>query len=444
MATGIAVTDVPSAEAAVTSSAQADARAMLNSGRLTFGHPEPRAQIEAYASGVERVNPNTGRPCNINKVLLGALKRVVVDRGISIQMTSLNRWCEGIEGGPYSFHSLRGGGHAVDVGSVNGVLSTGAKATDLTYIRAMAAELPAPAGLGQLNCGQNVSLPGGWVRFDDGCNHVHIEYRGDDVAGSSPPAQPSTTDRSFSITTGGTLQGKTSLYAPVVNLRSDIVAVDADLNTVAAVDSSGTVWVQTGGFDAPWVGLASGAKDVAVDGQRFVVLHKDGTVTAKDGLYSTEWTTQLGGATQIDAADGRIGVVADGTLFVKDGNLWSAWTNQLSGVTDFSLDGNRIGVVAGGVGYVKEGTLWDGWVTMAGASRIEVAGNRVGIISGGTLQVKEGNLWQPWVAQSSADDFALAPDRIALRAGQSIHLKNGNLYESWIGAYSTSRDVELN
>ncbi|NLP85444.1 hypothetical protein HF576_16475 [Microbacterium sp. CFH 90308] len=167
--------------AAVDPLAQANAQAMLQSGRLTFGHPEPQAQIQAYANGVERINPNTGRACNINDVLLQALKTVVVDRGIAISISSLNRWCEN-SGSTTSWHYRNGGGHAVDVNRVNGVASTGGTAQDRVYINAMTSVLPAPAGLGQYGCpGHTVTVPSGWVQFPDSCNHNHIEYRGPDV-----------------------------------------------------------------------------------------------------------------------------------------------------------------------------------------------------------------------------------------------------------------------
>lgn len=259
------------------------------------------------------------------------------------------------------------------------------------------------------------------------------------------PGLSAGTDRSFSITTAGSLEGKLGMYEPVVHLRDNIVAVDADGTTVAAVDSAGSVWVQQGNFTNGWVGLASNAIDVAVDGDRYVVLHADGTVRAKDGLYSTTWTNQLGGATQIDAADGRIGVLAGGTLFVKEGNLWADWTNQLGGVTDFALDGNRIGVVAGGMAHVKEGNLWDSWVPMAGASQIELSGDRIALRSGTTVNVKEGTLWAGWETVAPyADDVALSGDRIAVRSGGSVLIKAGPLSATWNGAYANSAQIALN
>lgn len=260
------------------------------------------------------------------------------------------------------------------------------------------------------------------------------------------PSTPAVTDRSFSITTAGTLQGKTGMYEPVVDLRSNITAMDADGTTVAAVDTSGNVWVQQGSFSNGWVGLMGGAKDVAVDGDRFVVLGIDGTVWAKDGLYSTTWTNQLSGVTQIDAADGRLGVLKDNILFVKEGNLWTDWTNQAGGVTNFSLDGNRIGIISGNVAYVKEGNLWSSWVTMLAGTRLDLEGNRVAVLGGdGALVVKEGNLWESWttVTGPGLTDFSLSGNRIAVVSGGSVLIKTGPVNAGWVGAYSNSVKVDL-
>ncbi|MGC5224834.1 hypothetical protein ACPW96_19890 [Micromonospora sp. DT81.3] len=180
----------PARAAEVDPAAQANAQALLASGRLTFGWSSPQSQVEAYAEGYEYVNPLTNRPCNLNDVLLDALKKVVVDHGFSIRVSSLNRWCEGSE--PtiwWQYHIVNGGGHAIDIVRVNGVPSTGATPQDVALIRSLASVLPVPAGVGQYNCGQNFSLPTGWTRFNDTCDHLHVEYRGADV----PPREVSAT-----------------------------------------------------------------------------------------------------------------------------------------------------------------------------------------------------------------------------------------------------------
>lgn len=51
--------------------------------------------MRAYANGVEHIDARTNRSCNLNDVLLDALKKVVVDQSFSLRISSLNRWCEG-------------------------------------------------------------------------------------------------------------------------------------------------------------------------------------------------------------------------------------------------------------------------------------------------------------------------------------------------------------
>lgn len=200
-----------------------------------------------------------------------------------------------------------------------------------------------------------------------------------------------------------------------------------------------------GGWGAGWVGLASNAANVAIDGDRFVVLHRDGTVTAKDGLYSTEWTTQIAGASMIAASDNRIGVLVGGTLHVKEGNLWSGWTNQASGVTSFDLDGNRIGIVGNGAqASVKEGTLWSSWVPMASAEQIRLAPNRVGLLRGGMLNVKEGNLYEAWrQLATGVNQFEMSGARIGITQGGSGRLLSGALDSGFVGAYGNTASIHL-
>lgn len=190
-ATLLAGEPTPARAASVAPTAQTNAKLLLDSGRMTFGSTSPQAQMQAYANGVEYVHPRTGRSCNINDVLLDALRKVVVDQGFSIRVISLNRWCEGSEASAWwQYHIVNGGGHAIDLIRVNGVASTGASPQDVEFVRALANVLPTPAGVGQLNCGQNFTLPSGWTRFSDACDHLHLEYRGADVPVSAVTPSP--------------------------------------------------------------------------------------------------------------------------------------------------------------------------------------------------------------------------------------------------------------
>lgn len=442
--TSMLVPTAASAATAVPAGTQAVAQQIINSGRLV-GTGEAYAQIQAYASGTMRSHQigDQSRDCQIDPVILQALRTVTVDKGFTIRVTSINRWCidQRTASGTNSYHWRDRGGHAVDIDQVNGVAATGNTSQDRALISAMFSALPGPAGLGQLNCRGSLPVPSGWVQFDDACNHNHFEYRGGPI---SVPIDD--LDRSFSIATDGTLQGKTGMYQPVVSLRSNIVAVDVDGTTTAAVDSSGNVWVQQGDFTNGWVGLAGGAIDVAVDGERFVVLKSDGTVIAKDGLYSTTWLTQLGGVQKIDAANGRLGVLQGGHVFIKEGNLQASWVDMGGGMSDLALDGSRVGVISGGTAYVKEGNLWTSWVSMRDATRLILEGDRVAVLTpAGVVTVKEGDLWASWadLTGPGVGDLALSGDRVAVVNGGSVLIKNGPLNSAWIGAYANSSQVAL-
>lgn len=434
---------IPAASASAASppaGTQTLAQQIVNSGRLS-GDAEEVAQIQGYANGTMRshvVNGQT-RNCTIDPAILKALKTVVVDKGFSVSVTSLNRYCTGevIGQGTTSYHYRDGGGHAIDIGAVNGVQATGNTAQDRALITAMTSALPAPAGLGQLQCHGNMSLPSGWVQFNDTCNHDHFEYRGGPV---TVPVDD--IDRSFSVTTGGTLQAKASMNAAITTLRQNIVSVAVNGTTTAAVDTSGNVWIQPGDFSNGWVGLMGNAKSASIDGERFAVLKNDGTVVAKDGLYSTTWYTELTGADKVIVANGRLGVLKGGHIYVKEGNLQASWVDQGGGFTDFAMDGNRIGAVSGGTVYVKEGDLYASWVTMRAGSRVGLEGNRVAVLGpDSVLYVKEGDLWASWSSLTAAGvtDFSLSGSRIAVVSGGAYYIKSGALNAAWIGAFANSK-----
>ncbi|MFJ4166056.1 FG-GAP repeat domain-containing protein [Microbacterium sp. NPDC089698] len=158
--------------------AQQLAQQILSSGRL-YGEAEPMAQIQGYANGT--VLSHNGLDCSIDSAILLALKKVVVDRGFTLRVSSLNRYCIGDTSGSSttSYHYKNGGGHAIDIDQVNNTWSTGSTSQDIALIQAMFEVLPAPAGVGQAGCGsRSVSLPAGWTQFADTCNHNHFEYQG--------------------------------------------------------------------------------------------------------------------------------------------------------------------------------------------------------------------------------------------------------------------------
>lgn len=168
----------------ITPAQQTAAQAILNTGRIApVG--EAYEQLRAYANGVIRTHPIDGvaRECRIDDAILSALKTVVVDRGFRLTLWSLNRYCVGDSTsgiGENSYHYLRGGGHAIDIRVVNGVTVNGNTPEERALISVLLTAMRTPAGLGQSNCraANPITMPAGWIQFADGCDHVHVEYRG--------------------------------------------------------------------------------------------------------------------------------------------------------------------------------------------------------------------------------------------------------------------------
>ncbi|PRB00168.1 hypothetical protein CQ044_19180 [Microbacterium sp. MYb64] len=241
------------------SGAQALAQQVLGSGRLS-GNAEEMAQIQGYANGT--MLSHSGRDCFIDSAILQALKTVVVDRGFSLHVSSLNRYCTGelTGSGTSSYHWRDGGGHAIDIDRVNGVWSTGNTAQDLSLIQSMYTALPAPAGLGQLNCHGSLNVPSGWVQFDDSCNHNHFEYRGS--GGSAPPQNSASALSEFAVHNGGWSaipvgQGMSKAFS-VVNMGSGWADIYGSFDGHMQV-----VTVLNGGWTRMDSGLALNATSIA-------------------------------------------------------------------------------------------------------------------------------------------------------------------------------------
>lgn len=335
-----------SAATPVPANAQLLAQQLVNSGRVS-GETEAWAQLTAYAGGSMRSHVINGqtRNCQINPVILNALKVVVVDRGFSVKISSLNRYCINVQtaSGVSSYHWRNGGGHAVDVSVVNGVVSNGNTAQDRAYISAMFSALPAPAGLGQLNCHGSLPVPSGWVQFDDSCNHNHIEYRG------SATVAPST-QASFDFNSDG---------------RADVLGVAQANGVMTAYNGNGAGGLSSDTLGSGWgttSALAHG--DYNNDGRGDVIAQRsDGSLyfyrgNGANGFAGSEvghgWGTMslLTGGVDFNA-DGNDDLVArtaagalnlykgkgDGTFFaaVQIGHGWSSMTSLVAG--DFTKDG---------------------------------------------------------------------------------------------------------
>lgn len=276
--------------------AQVLAQQLIASGRLS-GNAEPIAQIQAYANGTMRSHAIGGqaRDCVIATPILQALKTVVVNGGFTLRVSSLNRFCidQQTASGTSSYHWRNGGGNAVDIDRVNGVPSTGATAQDRALITAMFNALPAPAGLGQLNCHGALPAPNGWAQFNDSCNHNHFEYRG---VGDTTPSAPVTANDAptsiidagdrislYSIRSDGNLWGTSQATAgsyfsawqtlggqvgsllgrpAVVQLSNGIIAVYARTSTGTIV---GTNQIAPGGSFTPWTTIGANGGGIASD-----------------------------------------------------------------------------------------------------------------------------------------------------------------------------------
>lgn len=143
------------------------AQQLLDSSKFSAA-PQYLSQIQAYAKGTTS--------CHINPTILQLLA-TAIDRGYSINVSSLNRKCTGVltASGAASYHYADGGGHAVDIAIINGTPTTGRDTNAVKLIKDLAGGLPSGSGIGQSGCGRNLNLPKGVTEFSDACNHLHIQ-----------------------------------------------------------------------------------------------------------------------------------------------------------------------------------------------------------------------------------------------------------------------------
>lgn len=143
------------------------AQKIIDSGNVT-GDGRYMKQIQDVASGKGG--------CHINPTILGLI--VTISENHKIYITSLNRLCtkELTASGTGSYHYREKGGHALDIGIVDGVSSTGNTEKDRALLTEILPLLPSGSGIGQVGCRPNtLTLPQGITQFPDSCNHVHIQ-----------------------------------------------------------------------------------------------------------------------------------------------------------------------------------------------------------------------------------------------------------------------------
>lgn len=147
-------------------------RILAKSNVTLYGDVVPT--LEQIANG--SVNPDTA-PCGVNIYILKIIDAISDQH--SILVTDINRTCKGIF--TPSRHSA-GNGSAVDIAAVDGGAVRGRDGPSIAIINiAMPYLVEAAAisgqlsGVGQVNCGANISLGAGVQTFDDSCNHVHMD-----------------------------------------------------------------------------------------------------------------------------------------------------------------------------------------------------------------------------------------------------------------------------
>jgi hypothetical protein len=251
------------------------------------------------------------------------------------------------------------------------------------------------------------------------------------------------------LTTSGELEVKEgSAYAGWLMQSDSVKQASFSRNRIAVTTVEGRALLKQGPISSSFIELSpSGVVDVAVDGDRIVLLCADRRVYARDGV-ETEWVMETDNAVQIEAAQGRIGVRrSDGSVMVKEGSLYAGWVDEGTART-FTLDGQRLGLISEDhVLTVKEGSLYAGWVTEAwNVSSAVLSGTRVGVLySSGDLDVKEGSLYAGWVRENSGvRTFDLTDEQlvIGLADGQGL-LKTSSLWASWLLEHTATGTILL-
>lgn len=151
------------------------AQQVLNNSNITLfsGFDNPLRQVTNVANGTNTASCNVS-PYVLNLMLLMAEKH-------SIRVTSLNRACAAdcnVGAGSLSFHCKDGGGHAMDIDSVDGNANAGqGTAQEIAMLRDIAPSLPSGTQIGQIECrpSGSLDLPPGVTEFsENNCTHLHI------------------------------------------------------------------------------------------------------------------------------------------------------------------------------------------------------------------------------------------------------------------------------
>lgn len=151
-----------------------------NQGKVLWWEPDARNQIAAYATG-----GTVPEACTLDHRVLQTLVMATEMYNV-FSINSLNRRCTNDHAGTGQA-SMHWKGQAIDFGHFNGIQVTGADPESIKFIKAFDAVAPRSSGLGQLDCRGGVKMTT-MNEFDDGCHHLHVEFRGDEPLGSSAPS----------------------------------------------------------------------------------------------------------------------------------------------------------------------------------------------------------------------------------------------------------------
>lgn len=75
----------------------------------------------------------------------------------------------------HSTGSLHYNGNAFDLGTIDGVYTSGRDPKSVEVINDLKGRLPSGSGFGQRQCGPTPPLPPGITTFEDACNHLHVQ-----------------------------------------------------------------------------------------------------------------------------------------------------------------------------------------------------------------------------------------------------------------------------
>lgn len=169
-----------SADAKALAQGLVDAMAAM---KLT-GNDQALDQIRNMANGTATSS------CTLDVEVLQVITYALQEFGTA-SVSSLNRRCindhAGI--GEASYHWK---GQAVDFTNLGGVRSRGYDANSLKFIKLLDAIIPAgKGGVGQYDCRADAGVPlflSNFIQFDDGCDHLHLEFRQKDIPLNFPSA----------------------------------------------------------------------------------------------------------------------------------------------------------------------------------------------------------------------------------------------------------------